>query len=60
MKTSGTRRKTKLEYLQANTETVVIKNEKDEIEIMPTKNCKVGDTVWVVEADDTFTITKIY
>ena len=53
-------RTTKAEYLRYNTKTVGIINKKGEYEIVPTKQCGEGDTVWVMEDDGTFTITKIY
>jgi len=34
-------------------------NDKDEIELKPTKCCKRGDIVWSLEANNTFTKTKI-
>ena len=54
------RRTTKVEYLRRHTETVGIINEKGEYEIKPTKRCREGDVVWVMENDGTFTKTKIY
>ena len=53
-------RTTKIEYLRHNTKTVGIINEKGEYEVVPTKQCGEGDTVWVMETDGTFTKTKIY
>jgi len=53
-------RTVKAEYLRSCTEIVGIINEKGEYEIKPTKQCKKGDTVWVMEDDETFTETKIY
>ena len=53
-------RKTKLEYLIALSKTVAIINSNKEYEIKPTKYCKAGDVVWVLEANNTFTKTTIY
>ena len=52
-------RRTRLEYLRYHTNTVGKINKKGEYEIMPTKHCKAGDIVWVLEKDDTFTKTII-
>jgi hypothetical protein len=35
-------------------------NERGEYELKPTKQCREGDVVWVMEDDGTFTKTKIY
>ena len=51
---------TKLEYLQYHVKSVATTNEKGEHEIKPTKYCKEGDVVWVLEDDNTFTRTEIY
>ena len=53
-------RTTKVEYLRHCTETVGTINEKGEYTVVPTKQCGEGDTVWVMEKDGTFTVTKIY
>ena len=53
-------RTVKVEYLRSCTKTVGIINEKGEYTVVPTKQCGEGDTVWVMEADGTFTVTKIY
>tara|TARA_Y100000310_G_C20641080_1_gene793921 strand:- start:831 stop:1022 length:192 start_codon:yes stop_codon:yes gene_type:complete len=53
-------RTTKLEYLRHHTATVATINDKGEYEIKPTKSCSAGDTVWVIESDNTFTKTNIY
>jgi len=53
-------RTAKVEYLRYHTKTVGIINEKGEYEVIPTKQCGEGDTVWVMEDDGTFTKTKIY
>ena len=53
-------RTTKIEYLRHHTKTVGIINKKGEYEVVPTKQCGEGDTVWVMETDGTFTKTKIY
>jgi len=53
-------RTVKVEYLRHCTKTVGIINEKDEYEVIPTKQCGEGDVVWVLEDDGTFTVTKIY
>jgi hypothetical protein len=53
-------RTTKAEYLRHHTKTVAIINEKGEYELKPTKHCGEGDTVWVLEDNNTFTKTKIY
>ena len=53
-------RTAKAEYLRHCTKTVGIINEKGEYTVVPTKQCGEGDTVWVMEADGTFTVTKIY
>ena len=53
-------RTTKAEYLMYHTKTVAVVNEKGEYELKPTKYCKEGDVVWVLEDDNTFTKTKIY
>ena len=49
----------KLEYLQHIATVVVVLNSNDEIEMKPTKSCVSGDEVWFLEADITFTHTKI-
>ena len=49
----------KLEYIQHIDTVVEFLNDDDEIEMKPTKNCKSGDEVGVLEADNTFTHTKI-
>ena len=53
-------RTAKAEYLRYHTKTVGIINEKGEYEVIPAKQCREGDTVWVMEDDGTFTKTKIY
>ena len=53
-------RTTKAEYLRYHTKTVAVVNDRGEYEIKPTKYCEQGDTVWVLENDNTFTKTKIY
>ena len=53
-------RTAKAEYLRHHTKTVGIMNKKGEYEVVPTKQCGEGDTVWVLEDDETFTLTKIY
>ena len=53
-------RTAKVEYLRYHTKTVGIINEKGEYELKPTKQCREGDIVWVMEDDGTFTKTKIY
>ena len=53
-------RTAKVEYLRHRTKTVGIINKKGEYEVVPTKQCSAGDTVWVLEDDGTFTKTKIY
>ena len=53
-------RTTKVEYLRHNTEMVGIINERGEYELKPTKQCREGDVVWVMEDDGTFTKTEIY
>ena len=53
-------RTAKAEYLRHCTKTVGIINEKGEYTVVPTKQCGEGDTVWVMEADGSFTVTKIY
>ena len=50
----------KLEYLQHIATVVVVLNDDDEIEMKPTKSCGSGDEVWFLEANNTFTHTKIY
>ena len=57
---NGGVRTAKAEYLRHCTKTVGIINEKGEYTVVPTKQCGEGDTVWVMEADGTFTVTKIY
>ena len=59
MDKNNSRRTTKLEYLQHIATVVVVLNDDDEIEMKPTKNCTSGDEVWFLEADNTFTHTKI-
>ena len=56
---NGTRT-AKAEYLRHHTKTVGVINEKGEYEIKPTKRCREGDVVWVMENDGTFTKTKIH
>jgi hypothetical protein len=53
-------RTVKVEYLRHCTKTVGIINEKDEYEVIPTKQCGGGDVVWIMEDNGTFTKTKIY
>ena len=50
----------KAQYLQHSFKTVAIINERGEYELKPTKYCREGDEVWVMEDDYTFTKTKIY
>ena len=57
---NGGIRTAKAEYLRYHTKTVGIINKKGEYEVVPTKQCGGGDTVWVMEDDGTFTKTKIY
>ena len=57
--TNNNLRTTKAEYLRYHTKTVATINRNGEYEITPTKNCSEGDTVWVLEDDNTFTKTKI-
>ena len=57
-KNSGIRT-AKLEYLQHHTSVVLVMNDKDEIELKPTNDCKRGDIVWSLEANNTFTKTKV-
>ena len=57
---NGGIRTAKAEYLRYHTKTVGIINKKGEYEVIPTKQCGEGDTVWVMEDDGTFTKTKIY
>jgi len=51
--------KTKLEYLQHHTKTVATLNKEGEYEIKPTKYCKAGELVYVVQEDDSFVKTEI-
>ena len=51
--------KIKLEYLQHHTETVATINKKGEYEIKPTKYCKRGDVVHIVQGDDSFRRAEI-
>jgi hypothetical protein len=60
MKINSSIRSTKLEYLRHLNETVAVMNKDGEYAIKPTKFCSVGDVVWVLEADDTFTKITIY
>ena len=53
------RAKTKLEYLQHHNKTVATINKKGEYEITPTKHCKKGETVYVIQPDDSFLKTEI-
>ena len=53
-------RTTKVEYLRNSTKMVGVMNERGEYELKPTKQCREGDVVWVMEDDGTFTKTKIY
>jgi hypothetical protein len=50
----------KLEYLQDNWKTVAKINKTNEYEIVPSKYCQRDEIVWVLEADNTFTKTKIF
>ena len=59
MDKNNSRRTMKLEYLQHIATVVVVLNSNDEIEMKPTKSCVSGDEVWFLEADNTFTHTKI-
>lgn len=49
-----------LSYLKHTWKTVAKINTNGEYEISPSKYCKEGDTVWILEDNDTFTKTKIY
>ena len=51
--------KTKLEYLQYRTKTVATLNKKGEYEITPTKHCERGETVYVIQPDDSLLKTEI-
>ena len=59
-KSLNSRKTIKLEYLQHIAKSVAIINSQGEYEIKPTKFCKKGDVVWVLEASDSFVRTKIY
>lgn len=48
------------EYLQNQYKTVGALNEKGEYEIKQTKHCSEGDTVFLLEDNNTFTKTKIF
>ena len=54
------RRTTKLEYLQHILTVVAIFNDKGDVEMKSTNKCREGETVWVIEADNTFTRTFLY
>ena len=41
-------------------ETVATINKDGEYEIKPSKNCREGDEVWMIENDSNFIKTKIY
>ena len=51
--------KTKLEYLQHQNKTVAILNKKGEHEIKPTEYCRRGETVYVMQSDNSFLKTEI-
>ena len=53
-------RTVKAEYLRHRIKAVGIINDKGEYTVVPTKQCGEGDTVWIMETDGTFTVTKIY
>jgi hypothetical protein len=38
-------------YLEYHWKTVAKKNQSGEIEIVPSKYCKVGEVVWILEGD---------
>ena len=59
MDKNNTKRTTKLEYLQYHTTVIVVINDNGEIEMKPTKDCKKGESIWVLEGDNTFTKTMI-
>jgi len=50
----------KLEYLRYLVETVAVINSDGEYEIKPTKYCKAGEKVWIINEDNTFVETSIY
>ena len=50
----------RLEYLWHVAPTVAIINKDGEYEIKPSKYCKEGDQVWMIEADNTLTKAKIF
>lgn len=49
----------KLEYLQHKVVAATKMNSNEEYEIVPTKNLERGETVWVVQPDDSFIKYKI-
>ena len=49
----------RLEFVQSEWKTVATLGGKSEYEIISSKDCERGDIVWVLEADNTFTKTKI-
>ena len=57
---NNTRRTIRLEYLREIANTVGALNSRGEYEIKPTKNCTEGETVYILEKDNTFTETRIY
>ena len=50
----------RLEYLREIVDTVGALNKDCEYEIKPTKNCTEGETVYILEKDNTFTKTRIF
>jgi len=60
VKKNSNRRTTKLEYLQHTVTVVAIFNGEGDVEMKPTNKCSAGETVWVIEADNTFTHTFLY
>jgi len=53
-------RTTKLEYLQHSVTMVAVFDDGGELQMKLTNKCKAGDTVWVIEPDNTFTRTFLY
>jgi hypothetical protein len=50
----------RLEYLREIVDTVGTLNKDGEYEIKSTKNCTEGETVYILEKDNTFTKTRIF
>ena len=50
----------RLEYLREIVDTVGALNKDGEYEIKQTKNCTEGETVYILEKDNTFTKTRIF